>query len=163
MISHASDNPDIFSPYVAALRGLDEDEQYLMAFTFAALSPELRVILTGPSTLELLDHWVAEGLIPESHLEAVAKLIGLAALDSDVAPSSIGEILERIGITSEKAQMLAKNISELLQPIWLDRAASDLPNITETELPPLTQRIPEKPSAGPRNASRNIIDLRNQS
>lgn len=150
------------TPLTAAMEGRDEDEQFLLSSTFLSLSDPEQEILVGEQTNEAVRQWVAAGFLPESHIPAIMKLIGLLALDTDVHLPEIPQILEKLGLSIEQAAQLTINITNLLQPIFVERAANEAAE-TMQPLPPLTVKIPQLPeNAGADTSNRHIIDLRRQ-
>ena len=77
---------DELSPFLAAARGRDEDERWLLFATFSSLSEERRGILVDPKTIEQIKQWSSSGLFPPTHIPAISKLVGLIALDPEVQP-----------------------------------------------------------------------------
>jgi hypothetical protein len=148
------------TPLTAAMHGRDEDEQFLLSATFLAMDEPERELLSGEKASEAIKAWVSAGILPESHATATMKLVGLIALDSEVQPSEVPSILQKLGLSSEQAEQLANNILNFLQPIMIERAAEEAVESME-ELPPLTTVIPSKtePLTPPATA-RNVIDLR---
>lgn len=140
-----------FCPLLAAVQGRDEDERWLMFAKFQLLPEDARDILTNPKTIDQIKQWSTEGMFPSTHMTAVSKLIGLAALDDEVTFNSIASLLQKIGLTQEQAEKTNNMILSLLQPVIAERARESTPK-SMPELPPLTTKIPQ----------RNIIDLRKQ-
>src|ERR1043166_1186638 len=103
-------DPTILAPFIAAMQEKDEDDQFLLSAVFFSLSDKSQDVLVGEQTLQLLKQWNVEGLIPDTHLKAVSKLIGLATLDDEVPASEIPNILSKIGIPQEQAAVLGQKI-----------------------------------------------------
>jgi hypothetical protein len=164
---------DDLGPFLAAVRGRDEDERWLLFAAFSSLSEEQRGILVDPKTIEQIKQWSSAGLFPPTHIPAISKLIGLLALDTDVHMPEVPQILEKLGLSTDQAKQLTNNISNLLQPIFLERAKNEAADSMEqlspmtrpTEMGPqsLVVKIPSLPeNTGASASTRNIIDLRKQ-
>ncbi|MCC6934492.1 MAG: hypothetical protein IT406_02265 [Candidatus Yanofskybacteria bacterium] len=151
------------SPYAAALQGKDPIDRELFGLVFDDLPEPVKDTLTDPTTVETIKQWARDGLFPATHAPAIAKLIGLVALD-EVAFEAIPQLLERIGLSRDQAGRTTAAITKLLQALTDARAnetAEEAAPQELRELPPLTQRVPPQgPHSGTETPARNIIDLR---
>jgi hypothetical protein len=113
MISSDSPNVDMLltTPLTAAMQGKDEFKQFLFSNLYFSMPKNLRELLGGTAAEDALKEWVASGMLPESHVPAIMKLIGLIALDDEVVLSDIPSILVKLGLTAEQADQITKNIT----------------------------------------------------
>lgn len=157
------------SPYVAVLRGKGEEERWSITALFETLSDGMKQVLTSPSTVDALKAWSGEGLLPATHIEAVAKIIGLVALE-EIDPPAVEQLLLRLDLSQNQASAIAGNIHELLSPALQEQAGQEVHEIAETELPPMTRPTEKGPlplagapaRPGPRPPERNILNLRDK-
>ncbi len=177
-----TENPEKYNPLITAMKGRDEDDQILLSSEFLLLPENLQDLLVGSQFLEKLESWIASGLFPESHAEAIAKLIGILAFDDSVLASQVTQVLISLGIESSKAKLLQQEIAALIDPILAYRTADTQANQIEemtrfqiveapalnplppeptsiTPLPPLTT---SKPVPVPPPPNRTTIDLRDK-
>lgn len=160
----------LLTPFAAAIHGKDADGQGRFWQRLGKQPLPVREFVTSPETAKALDKLVKQGIIPESHGIAVARLIALIALN-EVDASQSAQLLERIGIpdSSAAAEALRKEVlvrldeahervrkyPGLAHPETTIPKSSVLPKL----VPPLTVRAP---AAGPMGKPPAIIDLRKQ-
>lgn len=169
------------SPYFALLKGKDEQQEGRVLERVVALPEETRGLLADETTAQRVVDITRQAGIDMKFGVAIAKLIGLRVL-GDVQASTIGTLLERVGISKVNAQSIAASIEALIagipqqappeapvpsaQPAPASRPTIDARppsaykplDMALRQLPPLTQQIPEADSAPV--PQRNIIDLR---
>ncbi len=147
---------DIQTPYLALMIGRDADEQFLLSSLFISLNETMKEILVGEGTLALIRQWIANGLMPQTHALAISKLIGMLALEDEISPQSVPQILEKIGVPQPAATQLAGEILAIVQPFIEQRVAENEPE----PIRPAPPVAPAPPSSS--TPSRNTIDLRNK-
>jgi hypothetical protein len=143
------------TPYIALMIGRDKDDQFLLSSLFISLNETLKEILVGEGTLSRIQGWVTSGLLPQTHALAISKLIGMLALEDEIATSAVPKILEKIGIAQPVATQLADEILALVQPFIEQRVPE-----SESVANPVRPIAPTPPSSSA--PSRNTIDLRNK-
>ncbi len=166
-------NPEIVAekipaPFICLLMGRDADEQYLLSAAFLALDDSEQEILVGESTVKEIATWISSGLLPQTHAVAIAKIIGMLALEDDISPGALPQILDSIGIQSAAKLILSEKITQLVQPFLEDTnefepetPPSQSLNSTPT-IAPLSPLRTSKPVPVPPPPNRTTIDLRDK-
>ena len=156
------------SPLTAAAKGRSEEERFLLFQEFDMLDEDLKHVLASPETVEMIKTWVKTGIVPQSYVAAISKLLGLAAL-REVPVESIQPLLEKLGLATNSSALAAAEMTKFLQLFSEAQkhednlVKADEEAVTMTEMPPMTRPMENGPKplvASPNVPQRNIIDLR---
>jgi len=153
-----------YSPLFALINGKDEASKKSLLQRFEKLPENAKDILAAEETGSSLKNLEANGVLPSSHVVAVAKIVAFIAL-GDVTIADTPQLLAKIGLSETQTQTINIEIKRILQPLTTSRgAAAPVPQRIQ-ELPPMTRptETGPKPITSSGTPQRNIIDLRNKS
>lgn len=171
----------LYSPYAAAIADKDDAGQREFFERFYALPQPVKDFIASPQVTEKIQSLFRSGIAPDGYELAIAKIVMFVGL-GDVSPDKVAELLPKLGMAPEQAQVVAQTLApifaeleknRLTKPVTPEAPEKPTTPVQNTQQPP---RMPEMPpmsrptETGPKPLapmqkppSRNIIDLRKQS
>jgi hypothetical protein len=153
----------VHSPYFALLEGKSEAEAAVFDGKYDALPEVVRQFLLSPEASDGVANLVESGTVPPQYGPAVSKLLGMVVM-GDVHGDQVSPLLVKLGLPAQSADSVAQRFTEMLKPVTAARI-EQIAAQSMRPIQPLTRKIgvPVPPPPVPQGASRNILDLHDQS
>jgi hypothetical protein len=128
-----------FSPYFAGLESKTDEEATALEDRIEALPEPVKDFLFADATDDALRRIVEQAGLELRYGPAIAKVV-LFTLLGDIPTTSIGTLLERLDIPTDRAQNVARSVVQLMEPVMAAKAQAVV-GAKPREIPPMTRTV----------------------